>query len=214
MATPLVMGDALKMVVGCYFGTAKQLGESVVFYNVNASGMDMEDFALAMRNRLTPVFRAWMHPSCVFGGVSVQRVTPNRTTPFYSLSNLAGMMASSAGPMPSQCSAVIRFRTAGFPLADPPKKAPTGRAYVPFPAALYFDYDDNVLTTAGFAALDAISQKIGPVVNLASGQSFQQMVLSKANTAFVNVTAHEPLLQVGTQRRRGSFGQLNRAFGG
>jgi len=215
MATTLAVGDKLRVVFGSYYPTTKQLGECVLFYRVVTTALpDAETVALFFKNFTKVQWKNLFHTTVQFAGVSVQKVSPNpKSVPVYSLDGGPGTRSASVGTLPSQCAALIRFRTAGNP-AFPAAKAPVGRCYVPFIADGIFDYDDNQLTSGGLSALDALSRKLGPTISsVGSAVDLQQVILSRATLSYTDVASHEVNSFLATQRRRGAYGQLNRPFG-
>ncbi len=214
MATPFAPNDIVKVTVGCYFGVAKQLGESVLYYRCTAeTGTFIEDLPDFFNGRFRTPYRSWLPATCLYAGVSVQRVFPRpRTGTFYRIQNGAGT-GGGAGCMPSQCSGLIRSRTAGYPAIGPAPALPgtSGRSYVPFVATTWFDSANNVLTAVGVSKLDAISTRMGPTVSQIGAVLG---VYQPTTFIFRDATTIESSELVATQRRRGAFGQLNKTFGG
>jgi len=213
MATTLAIGDKLRVVVGSYFPVPKQLGESVVHYRVvDPGGLTMEDFAVAMKNRLKAPFAAWMHNTAQFQGVSVQRLHPGiRTSPYYVLETVVGT-APGAATLPGQVSGLCRYRTEGI-AGTPGIPALNGRSFVSFPSDYWQEPTNGRINSGGRAALDAVRTKLGIDIAFASPSSFKQVIYSRTYNGYFDVTGTESVDAWATQKRRGSFGTLNQPFG-
>jgi hypothetical protein len=213
MATPLAIGDKIRVVIGCYFPVPKQLGETVVHYRcVDPGGFTLEDFATAMKNRMKVPFCGWMHNTAQFQGVSVQRLFPgSRTSPFYVLESANGT-APGVATLPGQVSGLCRYRTEGI-AGTPGIPALNGRSYVSFPSDYWQEPANGRLNSSGFSALEAVRTKLGPDINFAIPAQFKQVVYSRTYNGFFDVTSSEGVDAWATQKRRGSFGTLNQPFG-
>jgi len=212
MATPLANNDKLLVVYGSNYGEPSQLGEFRVYYNVvNAAGRSVESLADLLGAMMRTQMIQWLGAGCTYGGCSVQRLfPPPRTTPVYSIWNTASL--NSSATLPSQVSGVIRYRTSGLP-GIPPAPGTHGRSYIPFPADRFFDHTKNKLNAAGTSVLQGIADKVGPLFTVPGSTVRLQLLVRQPEDVFQEVSSVEVLEFVGTQRRRGAFGQRNRPFG-
>jgi len=219
---PIVIGDVFRTVVACYNQEAKQQGLFRVYHRAIAiGGAEIEDIPLAFKNKLKTVMRSWLPQNCRFAGCSTQKVYPlPRSGTFYSLDGGVGT-SSSLGPLPTQASGLIRYRTAGITYANPAPPPSTlsspgthGRSYIPFPGVAWFDAPTNELLDTAVTKLQSIADRLGPIASIATTGLQLQQVIAQGPNLFQDVVSNEVSYQVATQRRRGSFGQLNKAFGG
>jgi hypothetical protein len=214
MATVLVAGDILRVVVSCYYGTQKQAGQFRLHYRVESSGgFDVENLPGFIRSHLRTPMRAWLSSNCAFEGVSVKRLDPIVTPVFYSVVPVNGT-GGTAGTLPSQASGLVRFRCSGNNLVVPSVAPGVGRSYVPFVNPNNFDSDLNALTPNGKAKLNAIAVKLGNFMVLGGGLILQLGLYRPATKVFREATQTQVSELVATQRRRSAFNQLNKSFGG
>lgn len=223
MATPLVVGDILRVTLACRVPAKAQAGLNVLYYKVtSALGADLESLGQKIYVRTQLQYAAWLPAEAQYVGVSVSRVGLTKAGPFYyAVFPTTGQAGN--GMVPLQASGLIRFTTPGDADVVPAIGPTKGRAYVPFVAVSSYSNTLQKLGTLGWQRLASIRSVLGPTMLLPSGPNLQ-LVLKRTKTnpaptpptllGYTPVTQLTPLEAIATQRRRGDFGRLNAAFGG
>ncbi len=205
-----IVGDALLMRT-VYQATGAQVGINNFGYKVTGiitGGASLQELATAIDVVLAPIAKALIPSNVTYRGIGFTNLTPPRTQEFWSNANL-GVGTNGTLLTPTQVAGIISYYGT---FAGPRNR---GRNYIPF-------VPQNEVTATGLpqttytTALGALvtfllanrvvvgvggSTTLFPAIN-------HRPYANGSGTAIFTMAART---RFGTQRKRGSYGQLNRS---
>ncbi len=203
----LAVGEVYAITTGTY--TINQWGLMILHYRVTAvTGASVTPLAVAVGHTVNvePVLKPLMGEPATYWGTRVQRVRPLPQGVAIVYSGLAGSGTGGLTCLPTQVCGLISAATA---IAGRDQRA---RAYVPFPAMIYENFDTMGPTAAyvnGLVALKAALYSPFTITTGANNATLQPVVYHRATFSTSDILTSVARDKWATQRSRGNYGRAN-----
>jgi len=206
MPVTLALNDVVRLRVACY--TANQQGVNVCHFQVTTvvgTGQTDAQVAGAFDTALAARYKAVLSVAARYRGVSIQRILPLPPTYPQIVTTSDGVGTVAGDMMSTQTSGIVSAKTE---FAGPKYR---GRAYIPFPGEA--SNDANGLPIAGYVTdLEDIGDELYTPVVIGGGGNTVTLtpcIYHRATATVTKIDGYTARAKWATQRRRGSFGQVN-----
>lgn len=206
MAVTLAGGDICRLRVACY--TANQVGINVAHFQVTSvTGTSRNDAQVAddFNTSLAPRYKTALSAQARFRGVSFQRILPLPPTFPQIVTTLDGVGLVAGDMLATQTSGIVSAKTefAGAKYR--------GRVYIPFPGEASSDVNGIPIAQYVTDIEDIGEELYTPVVLGAGGNTvtLTPCIFHRATGTATKIDGFTARQKWATQRRRGSFGQVN-----
>jgi len=206
MPVTLAGGDICRLRIACY--TANQVGINVVHWQVTSlTGTGRTDAQVAddFNTDLAPRYKTVLSAQARFRGVSFQRILPLPPTFPQIVTTLDGVGLVAGDMAPTQTSGIVSAKTefAGAKYR--------GRVYIPFPGEA--SSDSNGIPIAQYVTdIEDIGDELYTSIVLGGGGNtvtLTPVIYHRSTATATKIDGFVARAKWATQRRRGSFGQVN-----